>query len=101
VMILGGSKQGYRWLNLGIQVAQNRNIIQISSLYMNDNVGALGERPNTSHWPNTRIHRVVNNTIAHNASSKEFSPKTPTNNLHRSPGRLCLIQINTTGGQSA
>ncbi|MCB5266004.1 MAG: hypothetical protein LHW41_07180, partial [Candidatus Cloacimonetes bacterium] len=28
VMILGGSKQGYRWLNLGIQVAQNRNIIQ-------------------------------------------------------------------------
>ncbi|MCB5271831.1 MAG: hypothetical protein LHW56_08310, partial [Candidatus Cloacimonetes bacterium] len=27
VMILGGSKQGYRWLNLGIQVAQNRNII--------------------------------------------------------------------------
>ena len=26
-MILGGSKQGYRWLNLGIQVAQNRNII--------------------------------------------------------------------------
>jgi hypothetical protein len=27
-MILGGSKQGYRWLNLGIQVAQNWNIIQ-------------------------------------------------------------------------
>lgn len=27
-MILGGSKQGYRWLNLGIQMAQNQNIIQ-------------------------------------------------------------------------
>jgi hypothetical protein len=26
-MILGGSKQGYRWLNLGIQMAQNQNII--------------------------------------------------------------------------